>query len=147
MPTEPGVKRAVAFVDGQNLFWAVKASFGYTYPNYDVVALAREITTAQGWQLAATRFYTGIASPLQDPKWHEFWTKKLAAMGSRGVFIFQRELRYAPRTVRLPDGTQQTILVGREKGIDVRLALDLVRLARENLYDVAIARPRLKRGS
>jgi len=38
MPTEPQIKRAVAFVDGQNLFYAVKNAFGYNYPNYDVWA-------------------------------------------------------------------------------------------------------------
>jgi len=120
------------------LFWAVKTAFGYTYPNYDVLALAREIATTRAWQLTATRFYTGVPSPLQDPKWHGFWSKKLAAMGSRGVFVYQREMRYSPRSITLPDGTQQTILVGREKGIDIRLALDLVRLARENQYNVAL---------
>jgi hypothetical protein len=30
------------------------------------------------------------------------------------------------------------VLVGQEKGIDVRIALDVVRLARENCYDVAL---------
>ncbi len=29
-------------------------------------------------------------------------------------------------------------MVGREKGIDVRMALDIVRLARERVYDVAV---------
>jgi hypothetical protein len=33
MPPEPTVKRAVAFIDGQNLFHAVREAFGYTYPN------------------------------------------------------------------------------------------------------------------
>ena len=33
MPTEPGVKRTIAFVDGQNLFHAAREAFGYTYPN------------------------------------------------------------------------------------------------------------------
>ena len=32
---EPAIKRAIAFVDGQNLFYAAKEAFGYTYPNYD----------------------------------------------------------------------------------------------------------------
>jgi hypothetical protein len=30
------------------------------------------------------------------------------------------------------------VLVGQEKGIDVRLALDVVRMARENQYDVGL---------
>jgi hypothetical protein len=40
MPTEPPVKRAVAFIDGQNLFHAAKRAFGYPYPNYDISKLA-----------------------------------------------------------------------------------------------------------
>ncbi|MEW6743900.1 MAG: hypothetical protein AB1486_14190 [Planctomycetota bacterium] len=36
MPTEPTIKRAVAFFDGQNLYHASREAFGYTFPNYDV---------------------------------------------------------------------------------------------------------------
>ncbi len=32
MPSEPPVKRAFVFVDGQNLFHAAKEAFGYLYP-------------------------------------------------------------------------------------------------------------------
>jgi hypothetical protein len=44
------VLRTVAFVDGQNLFHAAREAFGYTYPNYDVSALATAICKRQGWQ-------------------------------------------------------------------------------------------------
>ena len=43
MNSEPPVKRAVVFVDGQNLFHAAREAFGYTYPNYDVSALAKQV--------------------------------------------------------------------------------------------------------
>ncbi len=43
MNGELPVKRAVVFVDGQNLFHAAREAFGYTYPNYDVSALAKQI--------------------------------------------------------------------------------------------------------
>jgi hypothetical protein len=59
-------------------------------------------------------------------------------MGTRGVQTFSRSLRYRNQTVRLPGGGTTTILVGEEKGVDVRLALDVVRMARENRYDVAL---------
>ncbi|MDE2823271.1 MAG: hypothetical protein OXK79_07175 [Chloroflexota bacterium] len=36
------MKRAVTFVDGQNLFHSAREAFGYTYPNYNVSALAKE---------------------------------------------------------------------------------------------------------
>ena len=46
---EPSVKRAIAFVDGQNLFHNVRYAFGYTYPNYDVQKLSQAVCNAQGW--------------------------------------------------------------------------------------------------
>ncbi len=73
-----------------------------------------------------------------DPFWNHFWNAKLAVMGTRGVTTFSRHLRYRNQTVALPDGTSTTVLVGQEKGIDVRLALDVVRLGREGAYDVAV---------
>ncbi len=60
-------------------------------------------------------------------------------MGSRpNVHIFSRKLRYRNQTIALPDGRASTILVGQEKGIDIRIALDIVKLAREKQYDVAL---------
>jgi NYN domain-containing protein len=38
----------------------------------------------------------------------------------------------------LPDGRTLTFLVGAEKGIDVRLALDVIRLSHQDQYDVAL---------
>ncbi len=73
---EPSIKRTVAFIDGQNLFY--------------------------------------------------------------GVHLFSRSLRYRNQTVRLPDGSQFAFLVGQEKGVDIRFALDIVRLARQGAYDVAL---------
>ena len=66
MPVEPATKRAVAFVDGQNLFYAVKFAFGYTYPNYDTPALAGAVSRTRGWTLAGVRFYTGIPDAQDD---------------------------------------------------------------------------------
>ena len=40
MPADPAVKRTVAFVDGQNLFYAAKYAFGYNWPNYEPLKLA-----------------------------------------------------------------------------------------------------------
>lgn len=138
MPAEPSTKRAVAFIDGQNLFYAAKQAFGYSFPNYDAPALAGEVCRASGWVLEKVYFYTGIPSAQDNPFWHQFWTAKLAVMGTRGVVTFSRHLRYRNQTVPLPDGTTTTVLVGQEKGVDVRIALDVVRLAREGAYDVTV---------
>jgi len=138
MPSETAVKRAVAFFDGQNLFHAVKAAFGYTFPNFDPLKLAESVCLAQGWTLTRARFYTGVPSAQDNPRWNHFWNAKLAVLGTRNVVTFSRELRYQNTRIRLPDGSEHTTLVGHEKGVDIRLALDVVRLALDGAFDVAL---------
>lgn len=138
MPPEPSLKRAVAFIDGQNLFHSARESFGYTYPNYDVQALSRKICEPMGWALNQVRFYTGVPDHNDDPYWHSFWSHKLAMLGRQGVVSYSRPLRYRNRRVKLPDGTEHAFLAGEEKGIDVRIALDVIRMAHRKEYDVAL---------
>ena len=139
MINEPAIVRAAAFIDGQNLFHSAKEAFGYTFPSYDAIALAKRVCEMKGWTLVHTRFYTGIPDASDDARWNRFWAAKLAVMGRQtGVSVFSRPLKYRNQTVKLTGGSNYTFLVGQEKGIDVRLALDVVRLAREQLYDVAV---------
>jgi uncharacterized LabA/DUF88 family protein len=138
VPLEPPQKRAFVFLDGQNLFYAAKQAFGYSYPNYDPLLLAQWVVSKKGWQLAGTYFYTGLPEVKDSVFWNYFWTAKLGVMGTRGIKTFSRHLKYRNQTVRLPGGASTTVLVGQEKGIDVRLALDVVRFARENRYDVGV---------
>ena len=51
--------RAIAFVDGQNLFHSARESFACTWPDYDVLLLAQAICAARSWSLDHVRFYTG----------------------------------------------------------------------------------------
>lgn len=138
MTAGPSIKRTVVFVDGQNLFHAAREAFGYTYPNYDVVALSEKVCQGQGWQLEQTRFYTGIPEASDNARWHGFWANKLLAMSRQGTHVFSRSLRYRNRVVKLPDGTEYSFLTGEEKGIDVRIALDVIRMAHRREYDVAL---------
>lgn len=138
MPTEPPIKRTVAFVDGQNLFHAAREAFGYTYPNYDVRLLSEKLCTLQGWELKQVHFYTGVPDSQDNAFWNHFWTHKLAALGRRRVHVFSRALRYRNRIVSLPNGTKHSFLAGEEKGIDVRIAIDLIRKAHAKDYDVAL---------
>ena len=138
MINEPPVKRAVVYVDGQNLFNAAKDAFGYSYPNYDISKLSNTICLQKSWDLSKIHFYTGIPDLNVDPLRYHFWVSKLATMGTRGIKTFSRPLRYSNQKVELKDGTSTTALVGREKGIDIRIALDIVKGALENQYDVAI---------
>ena len=84
------------------------------------------------------RFYTGFPHSSDDPAWNRFWVAKLAVMGRQGIEVFSRPLRYRNKVVRLPNGTKHSFLSGEEKGVDVRIALDVMRLARHGRYDVAL---------
>ena len=105
MPSEPSTKRAVAFVDGQNLYHSVREAFGYTYPNYDVSALSRNICRSKGWELLQVRFYTGIPDSSDDAFWSAFWVNKLRVLSWQQVHVYSRPLRYRNKRVTLPDGT------------------------------------------
>jgi len=137
MIIEPVLKRAVAFIDGQNLYYAIRDCFHYTYPNYDVNALARRICELRGCSLVQTRFYTGIPDQADDATWHEYWARKMAEMGRLGVITFARSLRYRKKTVKITDRSEFRFLVGEEKGVDVRIAIDMIRLAHTKTYDAA----------
>lgn len=101
-------------------------------------ALALSVSQSQGWDLAQVRFYTGIPNQADNPVWHGFWSRKLAIMGRQGVHVFSRSLRYRNQIVRLPDGNTHTFLAGEEKGIDVRIAVDVIGMAHRKQYDVAV---------
>lgn len=134
-PEEP---HAVAFIDGQNLFHGAREAFGTTFPDFDARALALEVCGLGGWKLVQVRFYTGIHDPNREPRKYAFWHNKLAAMRRDGIVCFTPMLRYRNRIVKEDDGTAQTRLTGMEKGVDVRIALDIVRMARQRELDVAV---------
>ena len=120
--------RTIIFIDGQNLYhlsknlWNSPGSIKYTYPNYDVEKLAQTLVSrVPGGTLAQIRFYTGMPTASVNPFWHKFWTNKLRPMRNRGVIVY---------VGRVNQGLQ-------EKGVDVSLAIDLVRLTYEEAYDVA----------
>jgi uncharacterized LabA/DUF88 family protein len=138
---EPAHKRVIAFIDGQNLFHSVRWEYGYTFPNYDVVALARAVVAgkvANGWSAPAVRFYTGLPDG-RDARWNKFWQRKLAFMGRQGVTVFTRHLRYRRQTFECPTcKTQHTRETAEEKGVDVRIALDVLTLASRDAFDVGL---------
>jgi uncharacterized LabA/DUF88 family protein len=138
LSTPPAEIRVVAFFDGQNLFHCAKAAFGIPFPNFDPLALAKAVCASRGWKLHQTRFYTGVPDAADNPFWNHFWIAKCAQMGREGVYVYMRPLRYRNQQVRLPDGSTHTFLDGNEKGIDVRIALDIISGAPSNSYDVAL---------
>ncbi|HEX9745203.1 MAG TPA: NYN domain-containing protein [bacterium] len=118
---EPPLKRCYAFFDGQNLYHSARKVFGCAWPDYDPLLLSAKVCRDKDWNLIKVLFYTGIPDRHENPFWNRFWVNKLAAMGTRGVRTYSR-----------------TVKNNREKGIDLRLEIDVVRMAITNQYDVAL---------
>ncbi len=124
--------RAIVFIDGQNLYhlartaWASGPSTPYAWPSYDVEKLAGALVDrVEGRTLAEIRFYTGVPDPRTGSKnlfWHGFWSSKIRHMKSQGIYVYRGRVNAA----------------GQEKGVDVSLALDLVRATYERQYEAAI---------
>ena len=52
--------------------------------------------------------------------------------------MFKREIRYRDQTIKLGGGTTLTRPVAQEKGVDVRIAIELIRYAFSEEYDVGL---------
>jgi uncharacterized LabA/DUF88 family protein len=125
VPKEPRTKRVIAFIDGRNLRNAARKSFGARrFENINPLAIARKVCEARGWRLESVRFYAGV--PLEDRvvlgETAEDWRVRTDRWRAQGVQVLTRSLARN----------------NREKGIDVRLSLDLVRLFQGRAYDVAL---------
>ena len=117
--------RTIILIDGQNLYhlarraWASGSSPPYAWPSYDVEKLASlQVSRIPGRTLAETRFYTGVLDPAAGPSqlfWHGFWSNKIRYLRSWGIYVYQGRVNAR----------------GQEKGVDVSLALDLVRATTE----------------
>lgn len=130
---------SLVLFDGQNLYRRAKDAWGipdasgkltnpeYSYPSYDVELLADSLTNRiPGRTLKGIRFYTGVPYPTttnpDHQRWHTFWTNKLRYLKNKGVYIYKGWINMS----------------GMEKGVDVSIAIDIIRLTYEKDYDVAI---------
>jgi len=128
----------MAFVDGQNLFQHAKAAFGHHHPNYDPVRLHKAVCDAHGWVPSLVRFYTGVPDAERNPRWHGYWSRRVLAMKHAGIAVTTRRLLYRSREAYNEQGELEQFEIAQEKGVDIRIALDIVRLARARQYDVAV---------
>lgn len=129
---------AMAFIDGQNLYQHAKEAFGYHHPNYDPIKLHAFVCTSQGWTPNLVRFYTGVPSAAESPMWAAYWSNRILALKRAGVHVTSRPLRYRTEYAFDENGNEKAITVPHEKGIDVRLALDIVSCAISKQFDVAV---------
>ena len=138
MYQEHETKTCIAFVDAQSLFHAARQAFGSYYPDYDPVLLAQKVSAQMGWALQQVRVYTSVPSIEENEYWHRFWMNKLRALEHQGAMTWWRTWRTRKRPVRQPDGHTLMMPVSIEKGVDMRIALDIVQRAHAKSFDVAM---------
>ena len=122
----------IVFFDGQNLYrgakdaWRLQPAVGfsrYSWPSYDVEELAKALTAkTSGRTITQVRFYTGVPQHRQNAQWHNFWKNKLDYLEGQGIEVYRG---------RINEHRQ-------EKGVDVKIAIDLIRLTYEKRYELAI---------
>ena len=123
------------FIDYQNAYRRARNVF---FPNpqsgidghLKPMALGQLIANRGGsdgrsYTLSEVRVYSGRPDPKRDKRTFSAHRKQSQSWRSAGATVIERELRYL-------QGRPQ------EKGIDVALAVDLVRLAIQGAYDVGV---------
>ena len=118
---------AVFYFDGQNLYRRARAVFpAVKYPDFDPVALSVLVAKKCSLKIEKIKFYTGVPPKKRDPHWHTFWTRKLTFLGrNKLVETFSRPTRLRRNTM-LVDGKPHETEFEVEKGIDVRIAVEIV---------------------
>lgn len=139
-PKKPDILRVVVFIDGQNFYNDCKDLFGRGETNPDL--LGQELCSpvfGPNRILQQVRFYTGIHDPRRESIMNSYMSRRLQTMRNNGVVTIQRPLKYSEVVVEDNNdpGSYIKIWRGREKGIDVRIALDMLMMALDNKYDVA----------
>ena len=128
--------RVVTFIDGSNLYHGLKADFKKT--RFNISHLAEKLV--QGRRLIRTYYYTAPISDIEDPE------------GAKEQQKFFNVLHNTPYvTIRLGKLVKRTITskcpkcgesfsrdTHSQKGVDAYLVLDMLKLAKDNVYDVAI---------
>ncbi len=124
--------KAFVFIDGSNFYFKLKTLVArlkgeYSLLDFDFKGFAKWLVWPA--DLAEVRYYLGVVSKKGgDKKSIEMFLnqqKLFANLKKQGVFIVFGKL------IRHPDKTFH------EKGVDVRIAVDMIKYARQNKYDVA----------
>jgi len=129
--------RVAVFVDYQNCYGIARETYcggrdapqnqGHFWP----VNLAKELAVAgrRHYQLTFVGVYCGVADPRKAPRTAAARHNQIEAWKLSGAQVFTRQLRYPKNWPKVP---------AEEKGIDVKLALDLVTKAINRDFDVGI---------
>ena len=131
--------RLVLFIDGQNAYRRARALF-FSNPrsgrdgHFRPMELGGLIADRGGpngapCTLSEVRIYSGEPDARRDPRTYAAHRRQARRWASDGATVITRSLRYPRGWPAVP---------AQEKGIDVALAVDFVKLAIEGEYDVGV---------
>jgi uncharacterized LabA/DUF88 family protein len=126
--------QTIVLIDAQNVYLTARESFGWEDEssrrgNFMPLALGELLTQGPERELKQVRVYTGLPSKERDDQGYRAARKRFDTWRNEGhgkVVSRERNLRYRP-------GEKP-----REKGVDVLLAIELVRLAGAKQFDLAV---------
>jgi uncharacterized LabA/DUF88 family protein len=127
--------RVAVFIDYQNVYMTAYEQFGQgmrrSVAHIDPLKTAALLVNRRRFAgvLTAVRVYRGYPDPGREPLAAQANDRQAVAWTHAGVTVLRRPLRYPTRWPAVPP---------LEKGTDVSLAIDFVRLAIEHKYDVGI---------
>jgi len=139
---ESEAQRVIVFMDEANVYHDARRCFhaddeaasshmGRVWPpRYARELVGRQPHGVTGDRvLEEVRVYTGMPSGKRDPKGYAAHRRQMAGWEAANVMVKARPLRYPPSWPKVS---------AMQKGVDVEIALDIVTMAIEGAYDVAI---------
>lgn len=124
--------KAVVFIDGNNFYFRLKdlstqINGKYSLLEFNFLEFAKWLVGDS--ELIQTRYYIGALKRQRNneksEKMYADQQKLIAKLQQQNIFVILGQL------IQHPDKTFH------EKGVDVRLAVEMIRFARENIYDIA----------
>jgi uncharacterized LabA/DUF88 family protein len=128
--------RVVIFIDGSNLYHGLKADFGKTRVN--VSSMVEKLVKDR--HLIRTYYYTAPVTGIEDPEGAKEQQKFFGVLHDTPyVTIRLGKLVKRTKTFKCPK-CQELITKDSfiQKGVDAYLVLDMLKLAKDNVYDVAV---------
>lgn len=134
----PDLHRVVLFIDYQNAYSGAREAFfqkndfhskGQFHPTLLGNNICGRDVTRMPRELGEVRVYAGLPSSSREPRSYGARMRQISGWEKLGITV-------VPRTLRYPRDWPST--PAQEKGIDVKLAVDLVMLKMQNAYDVGI---------
>lgn len=127
------MERVIAYIDGFNLYFALKNKNWKRYYWLDLPALAQNLLKKDKQTLIATKYFTARVTSLEKAKRQTAFIDALRARGQTDIhFGFHRhEQKFCTRC-------QQYVAIPTEKMTDVAIAVEMLNDAYQNAFDTAM---------